>query len=200
MHKWLGENVIHDELSLYCFSALKGAVAGSKGLNFPQGAEWFLSFYDRNIIKNLVSGLLENPAVAWGMVVEELQVVNAPVFRQRATCLAASSILIKKYDPATQKVQHLLYYHPEADNILTHVMKRKLIAANLNPDGIHITFDKNYPNPTTKLIDINNIKNRTSICPVIITGTPEQLAFAWTVGIGHSTGVGFGAIELSYHQ
>jgi CRISPR/Cas system endoribonuclease Cas6 (RAMP superfamily) len=30
---------------------------------------------------------------------------------------------------------------------------------------------------------------------VIIKGTPEQLAFAWNVGLGNSTGIGFGALN-----
>ena len=42
---------------------------------------------------------------------------------------------------------------------------------------------------------INGIKNKASICPVIVKGTSEQIAFAWNVGVGNSTGIGFGALN-----
>ncbi|RMF43851.1 MAG: CRISPR-associated protein Cas6, partial [Bacteroidetes bacterium] len=31
--------------------------------------------------------------------------------------------------------------------------------------------------------------------PVILTGTPEALTFAWTCGVGELTGSGFGALQ-----
>ena len=37
-HRWLGENELHDEISLYSLSWLQGGVAGKEGLDFPQGA------------------------------------------------------------------------------------------------------------------------------------------------------------------
>jgi CRISPR/Cas system endoribonuclease Cas6 (RAMP superfamily) len=32
-------------------------------------------------------------------------------------------------------------------------------------------------------------------CPIIIKGKPETKLFAWNVGLGNSTGIGFGAIK-----
>ena len=46
LHKWLGVNSEHDLMSLYSFSWLHGSVSEQKGLNFPKGASWFISFYD----------------------------------------------------------------------------------------------------------------------------------------------------------
>lgn len=60
-----------------------------------------------------------------------------------------------------------------------------------------VSFDKNYFNPKTKLVRINGIDSRANFCPVIIEGNPEAIRFAWNVGVGHSTGCGFGAIYSS---
>ncbi|MGN9307593.1 CRISPR-associated endoribonuclease Cas6 [Enterococcus faecium] len=58
-----------------------------------------------------------------------------------------------------------------------------------------MSFDRTYYAAKTKLVYYKNIGNKTSICPVIIEGTPEQIAFAWNVGVGNSTGIGFGALK-----
>ena len=46
-----------------------------------------------------------------------------------------------------------------------------------------------------KFPDGKGIENRASICPLIIIAKPETIAFTWNVGIGNSTGIGFGAIS-----
>jgi len=62
------------------------------------------------------------------------------------------------------------------------------------PTNVKVSFDKNYLNPKTKLVNIKNIKNRANFCPIIIEGDPEAIKFAWNVGVGHSTGSCFGAL------
>ena len=65
----------------------------------------------------------------------------------------------------------------------------------LEDDRLEISFDLKYPKAGTKLIDYSGIKNRANWCPVIIKGKPETKLFAWNVGLGNSTGIGFGAIQ-----
>ncbi len=72
-------------------------------------------------------------------------------------------------------------------------MNKKTRAAGIDGD-VKVYFDPDYLNPKTKLVEINGIKNRSTMCPVIIEGTPENILFAWNVGVGHSTGCGFGAL------
>jgi len=79
--------------------------------------------------------------------------------------------------------------------LLTENFKVKLQSVNLPVDNLSIEFDRNYAFPQTKLVDYKGIKNKTTLAPIIIKGSPEQIAFAWTVGLGNSTGVGFGAIK-----
>jgi len=67
--------------------------------------------------------------------------------------------------------------------------------AGLTDDTLELRFDKDYPRASTKLVDYDGIKNRASWCPVIMKGKPETKLFAWNVGLGNSTGIGFGAVK-----
>jgi CRISPR-associated endoribonuclease Cas6 len=62
-------------------------------------------------------------------------------------------------------------------------------------DTIEISFDTSYINAGTKKITYKGVENKASWCPVIIKGKPETKLFAWNVGLGNSTGIGFGAIK-----
>jgi CRISPR-associated endoribonuclease Cas6 len=73
-------------------------------------------------------------------------------------------------------------------------MQRKLALAGLPTDNVKVTFDLTYHQPRTKVVIYKGIGNRANICPVIVEGSPQQVAFAWEVGVGNSTGIGFGAL------
>lgn len=62
-----------------------------------------------------------------------------------------------------------------------------------DPD-FSVEFDMAYSGKRIKLMTYKGIKNKASMCPVIIKGTLQSKQFAWNVGIGNSTGIGFGAI------
>ena len=62
-------------------------------------------------------------------------------------------------------------------------------------ETLAIHFDTSYEKKKLEaLIHYHDIGNKASLCPVIIHGKPETKHFAWEVGIGNSTGIGFGAI------
>jgi len=67
--------------------------------------------------------------------------------------------------------------------------------AGLKSEGVSVRFDKNYDRPIRKKITYKGIGNKGSICPVVVEGNKEAVAFAWDVGIGNSTGIGFGALK-----
>ena len=55
IHKWLGNNEIHDKISLYSFSWLLGGnMIMDKGYNFSKGATLFISFYENKYLKVLI--------------------------------------------------------------------------------------------------------------------------------------------------
>jgi hypothetical protein len=40
-HKWLGHNLLHDDISLYSLSWLQDGTMRNGALNFPRAARWF---------------------------------------------------------------------------------------------------------------------------------------------------------------
>ena len=68
-HKWIGENQIHDDISLYSLSWLMGGKIVKEGYHFKYGAEWFISTYDPNLLKTLINGIQKDPEIDFGMVV-----------------------------------------------------------------------------------------------------------------------------------
>ena len=191
-HKWMGWNKIHDVISLYSLSWLQNGKMVKEGFNFPNGARWFISFWDEEIGKQLIMNAMKDPLMFCGIKVAEIQIQEDPQFSNKERFTAASPVFIRKYDD-NHKALHLTAKDKEADHYLTETLKTKLRNAGMNKD-VNVSFDKTYLKPKTKLVKINNIENRANFCPVIIEGDPEAVKFAWNVGVGHSTGSGFGAL------
>lgn len=190
-HRWLPENDIHDDISLYSLSWLHGAKATDGGLMFPQGATWSVGFHDERVAKHLLIGVLRHPETTFGMKTIDAQIIETPEFPTEKRFALASPALIKYFDGST--IKHLTFEDERADEVMTATMRTKLHTAVLS-DDISIRFDRSYSGAKTKVVNIKGVGNRANVCPVIIQGAPESVGFAWTVGVGHCTGAGFGAI------
>lgn len=192
-HKWLGHNTIHDELSLYSFSWLIGGKANNQGLIFTERTCWHISAYSDLMIKKIIKGIQNDPEVFNGMIVKEIVIAEPPQFEQEHRFLLSSPVFIKR--TFEKRIKYFFYDDPDADDLLTETIVRKLEKAGLSSEGISIKFDRSFPNPKKKKMNFNGIDCKGSICPVIVKGTQEQIAFTWKVGVGNSTGIGFGALK-----
>lgn len=192
-HKWIGKNNIHDEISLYSLSWLQGGKSVKNGLSFKYGAEWQVSSYDPELLKSVIKGIRDAPQVSFGMEVRNVTIVNVPNFRESEKFYLNSPVFLKR--SMNDRSKFYLYNDKESDELMTQTMISKMKKANVDHEGLKISFDKTYHNPKTKKITFGGIDCRASFCPVIIEGTSEQLAFAWSVGVGNSTGIGFGALR-----
>jgi CRISPR-associated endoribonuclease Cas6 len=152
-----------------------------------------LNFWEADYSSKLIQGIVDDSEVMYGIEVEEVRIGKTPTFENPQKFKVASPVLIRKnVDP--QKRQHLTYKDSDVDDYLSRTVITKLKEIGESKPDISIKFDRNYPNPKTKLVDIKGSKLRTNLCPVIITGDLKHIEFAWTVGIGELTGSGFGAL------
>lgn len=196
-HNWLGHaNGLHDALSLYSLSWLSGARGTRGGLRFPNGARWTISAHDEGLIHQIVGGILKRKDLDHGLEVLDVQFQRPPVLPDGTHRFAvASPVFIKWQETGTTGApDHILWDDARADAILTATFRRKLEQAGLLSEGAAVAFDRAYPKARTKLATYKGIHSRASLCPVLVTGTSAQLAFAWCVGVGHSTGIGFGSL------
>ncbi len=193
LHKWLGRNRVHDDLSLYSLSWLSHGKSEKGGLVFPNGAVFFISSPEINLIKQLIKGIQSDPEIAFGLKVTDLMLQPPPDFGPEEFFFLQSPVLIKRRIGSETK-----FYFPEdqeSDYLLTETMTNKLRQANLQDKSVEISFDRSYHSIKKKLATYKGIDNKGTLCPVIVKGDPEAVAFAWEVGVGNSTGIGFGALK-----
>ncbi|NML38966.1 CRISPR-associated endoribonuclease Cas6 [Chitinophaga sp. G-6-1-13] len=195
LHKWIGRrNEIHGKLSLYSFSWLQNVDIVSNGIRTRDDSYFFIAAYDTTLAKRIVQGVQDDPTICFGIEVRGIAIMETPVFQSRQEFYPASPVFVKKYlEP--RKDKHLLFNDPEAGEHMTTVLKRKLRQAGLSDEGVTVSFNTAYPNAKAKMITYKTVNNKASMCPVVVEGTPEQVAFAWEVGVGNCTGIGFGALK-----
>lgn len=194
VHKWIGKNnEEHGQRSLYSFSWLQSTYPVTGGISLNRDAYFFISAYDADLIKQIVKGILKRPETFCGSSVVDVQIKEVPVFGDEERFFLNSPILIRQRDG--EKTKHITFKDENFGQLLTENLKGKLKSANIPEDDVSVELDKSYAFPETKLVDYKGVKNKTSLAPVIIKGTTEQIAFAWQVGLGQSTGIGFGALK-----
>lgn len=197
IHKWLGNNEIHDKISLYSFSwLLGGKMIRNQGFIFPEGANFFVSFYENEYLKMLIRTILSDPEMFCGLQVADITIVEQPTFEESAQCFRlASPIFIKRLQDENRNYKFYLYSDKESNALMTETLKHKMQEAGLPEDeSLRVEFDLTYPRKQVKMVTIHGIKSKASMCPVIIHGNPQSKLFAWTVGIGNSTGSSFGSL------
>ena len=196
-HRWTGRNeASHESLSLYSYAWLHGGRAGRGGIHFPEGANWFISAPDEALIYELVSGVVRAPEVGLGLRVADVRMLRAPEFAAGEQAFHVAGPVFIKYGTDRDKpADHLLPGHPLADEQLTASLRHKLRQAGRDDAEAVVRFDPAFiATAKTKLFRYEQVHCRGSICPVLVSGTAEQIQFAWEVGVGHSTGIGCGAL------
>lgn len=195
LHKWLGRNELHDGISLYSLSWLEGAVRENNALTFPRGGRWFMSFHDSRLTEIVESAALRDPLVCCGMRVLKIQRQETPLFGPRYRFKVASPVLARE-KKENGSIKHLLYSDEGVDVNMTKTLMHKLDIAGMHEEskGVQVSFDRTYKFARSKLVNIKGIKNKANFCPVIVQGTEKAVQFAWDVGVGNSTGSGFGSL------
>jgi CRISPR-associated endoribonuclease Cas6 len=197
MHKWIGkENTEHGALSLFSFSMLEGGKKSKNGdgLVFENGSSFFISAHSSQFIKTVIENIQKDPVLFNGLAVNEIIIQEDPQFTNSVYFQVASPILIKRR-LENGRIKHFAFNEEGANSHLTETLQNKLKKAGISDASAKVRFDDQYTAAKCKVILYNKVQNKTNICPVIIEGKPETIAFAWNVGIGNSTGIGLGAIK-----
>lgn len=194
LHKWLGKNNSeHGDISLYSFSWLQNAVTDKGGLNFPKGGKWFISLYDFQRAKDITAQIRKEPEMFCGLCVNEVVLEETPDLSNRELFYLGSPILIKR--PDGERIIEYGFDDPLSGRLLEETLKTKMQKAGLSDDDtLHIEFGLSYTKKKKKLVWYDGISNKSNMCPVFIHGSNETKQFAWNVGLGNCTGIGFGSI------
>lgn len=194
IHKWLGkDNEFHGKSNVFTFSWLQNTIASKEGINLKEDAYFFISAHNPDFIRSIVKGILKDSEIFYGIRALDIQIQKAPSFLKEASFLLASPILLKEKEEG--KTRHVTYKDKDFDKLLTESFKRKLKNAEIEANNVQVLINPDSAYRSTKLVDYNGIKNRTTLAPITIRGTTEQIQYAWCVGLGNSTGIGFGALK-----
>lgn len=193
IHKWLGWNEEHGKISLYSFSRLEGGKSAKEGLRFEDDASFFFSSFENALIKKMITGIRADSSMFNGLNVSDIIIEEDPDMSNRELFFPASPIFIKRR--VGEKIEHILFNDLKSNELLKETLKNKLKQVGLTDDSLDIRFESSYLKAETKMIMYKGVGNKANWCPVIIKGKPETKLFAWNVGLGNSTGIGFGAIK-----
>lgn len=195
-HKWLGENELHDDMSLYSLSWLEGGKMrrDKKGLDFRQGARFFISSPLADLHQKSVQGIFKDEHIRWGMKVQEVRMFPTPDFGEKKRFEVQSPIFIKRWRKKEQDEKYYFFDDPKSNQFMTETLQSKLQRQGLTTK-VSVSFDTSYRNPQIKKSIYKKIEIKSSMCPVIVEGDAKAVQFAWEVGIGNSTGIGFGALR-----
>ncbi|MFI3263254.1 MAG: CRISPR-associated endoribonuclease Cas6 [Rikenellaceae bacterium] len=201
IHKWFGQNDFHSAVSLYSFSSLMGGVPMNGGLIFREGAQFFITCWEKEQSLKLIKGIRQNPDMFCGLKVEEIMISETPDMGTKTQFQLGSPIFIKRtlFENEKKSLQYYFYDDDESSGLLEKTLRTKMSLANIPDELFTIKFDTSYKNKKTRKIDYKKgnsfITIRASMCPVIIEGSTLIKEFAWSVGLGNSTGIGFGALK-----
>lgn len=192
IHKWIGENNdIHGKSSRISFSWIQNTRASKEGINLTPVSYFFISAFDSEIIKMITKGILKSPEMFNGISAKEIILQESPHFNEVEHFLMASPIFLKR----RENDKHLTYLDEEFENALNENCKIKLKKTGINGTGFGIRLDPDNNFRETKLVTYKGINNRATMAPVVIKGNQKQIEYLWSVGLGHSTGIGFGALK-----
>lgn len=193
IHKWLGSNLLHDQTSLYSFCWLMNGTRRLDSLDFPKGSRMSFCSHDPAVIEKLILGIKKDPFMFCGMVVSDIYIQENCVPFNREIFYCKTPVLVKG-TLQDHSYKHYTFSDEETNRILKRILQRKMDIAGLKDDSMDVKFDVSYSGKRTEVIRFGKISNKVNICPVIVQGSLETKMFALNVGIGNSTGCGFGFI------
>src|SRR5690625_6127998 len=119
------------------------------------------------------------------MKIRRVDRLPAPSFEKgKHRFLAGSPVLLRKVENDGSRT-HLIYDDPESSEAMDRVIHKKAEEAGFEPGKeLEMRIDETFRNHKNKLVDIDGIKKRATVCPVIVTGSQEGRRCFWTASGG----------------
>jgi len=194
IHKWIGpNNDVHGSGGKYSFSWLQNTKGRAKGIDLSIDSYFFIGSMDESLIKQIIRSILFDPTMFCGIKVVDIQMKSTPAFGSEACFHMASPVLLKIKE--NDRSKFVTIEDSNFERTLTESFKKRLEHLDLDSGDVSIELNTEHKLRKTKLVTYKGVSNKASVASIIIKGTPAQIAFAWSNGIGHSTGIGFGSLK-----
>jgi len=197
IQKCLGDNnKYHDSKNDYSISSLYGGklTDDELHLSFKNGGIIVVTSKNEEFLNTLICGVMSNKELKWGMKFDKINFISE-IFRNGWNHFATlSPFIIKKYIDKKNYTFSTLNDSDFVDTVKKHIIKKLSKIYN----GINLTdFDVkiiNHPSHKVKKIMVKNVKNEANQCQVSIFCSSDVAEKIYNLGIGQSTGSGFGTI------
>ena len=194
-HKLIGiDNKFHNSQSDYVVSDLHGGKKiGKNEISFKNGGYIMVSAYNPEILSLLLMGMMKHQQFNKDIKINGFEYLPPETFydgwNHFRTC---SPILLKD---KTKDIGFVILNDIDFIYKLTEQCKRKLTAINpkLDLSGFEISIKKHDAHMLKKVI-VKNISNYANRCQLSIRCSKEVANILYNVGIGNSTGSGFGMV------
>lgn len=204
IHDCLGRNnEFHDKASNYSLTNLQGGVLNDAGtgLSFNNDACIIVSSQNADFIGKLLLGVMNRHQFDYGMTLSDVEHVSEEMHEGWNYLTTITPILLKKGYKQTGPDD----YWKVGDDGFAQRLKEHLInkLSKINPALDLSGFELVVPNVRVnkvKRVMIKNVPNYASNCWISIKCSKEVATMIYHLGLGQSTGSGFGTVCLNSNR
>jgi|TARA_R110000782_G_scaffold270273_2_gene370190 CRISPR-associated endoribonuclease Cas6 len=202
IHRALGkDNEYHDAKNNYSISPLQGGnwIKGTKNISFNKGGYVIISSLDDKFINNILMSLYSTNFYKEIKVIG-IEFVDEKFYNGWNHFVTLSPFIIKKYLSKKEYSFHTID-EDGFDVTLKNYLINKL--TKINPDLDLTDFDVKIPkhdNHKTSKVIVKNVVNIGNSCHININTNRKVAELLYNIGIGQSTGCGFGTIYKSENK
>lgn len=191
-------------------------------LNFPDGGYFVVSSINKEFMGKILMGLLDNPEISYGMKFMNIEHVNEQFMEGWNHFATLSPFIIKgkcgkndygkndysfltidgEYKRIDGKWNLIPTDNYDFQNVVKEHLSNKLnkIDESLNTSNIKVNINKldkdgnKHNKHKVKKVYVNNVLNFANQCQLSIFCSKKIAEILYNIGIGQSTGAGFGTI------
>jgi CRISPR-associated endoribonuclease Cas6 len=198
VHKCLGRNnEYHDAKNNYAISSLIGGFLNEEKqtVGFKNGAYFTVSSLDLVLINKILIGAMQNPSFGFGMEFKNVEhVSNETFFNGWNHFITLSPFIIKRYiDKKRYSFVTLDEFDFQTSVKRYLITKLTKIDKTLDLSDFDIIIPRNNGDKVKKVI-VKNVLNLGNFCHISIHTNKKVAELLYNIGIGQSTGSGFGTI------
>jgi CRISPR-associated endoribonuclease Cas6 len=195
IHKCLGENnKYHNTKNDYSISSLYGGkqLADKSYLDFSNGGYFVVSTINSEFFGDLIIGITQNNVLFKGITVNGFDTIQEKFYDGLNHFATLSPFIIKKYIDKKQYTFAKLS-DDDFESVVENHLKNKL-SKILNAEvDLKVSIPKHNSHKVKKIM-IKNCVNYANQCQVSISCDKKIAELIYNIGLGQSTGSGFGTI------
>lgn len=212
IHKCLGvNNKYHDTVNNYSISQISGGKMNSdkETLNYKNGAFFVVSSLDLEFINTLMIGIMTNKeGIGYGLFFNNFDTIQEKFVDGWNNFATLSPFLMDDKEKSLNNDGKRVFLTMRDENFVENVenyLKTKISAIDekLDISNFKINIDVNHTSHKVKTIMMKkkkkdgtmiNVKNVANQCHISIFTNKKVAELLYNIGIGKSTGCGFGSI------